>query len=132
MEIILPTLKYITDLIRYVQIIGSSTLDELMEITLEKSSLARTIGKVYDAISTDNIAHILINDYIDLSLQIPPLAPTINLSNNDMIGHEYAHYPVIAPYHTLLLLEDAEEILKNMPLDANPTLVQLVQILTPT
>ncbi|RIA89323.1 nitrogen permease regulator of amino acid transport activity 3-domain-containing protein [Glomus cerebriforme] len=111
---------------------GISTLDELMEITLEKSSLARTIRKVYDAISNDCVAHILINDYIDLSLQIPPLVPTINFSDNDMIGHEYSHYPVIAPYHTLLLLEDPEEILKNMPLDANPTLVQLVQILTPT
>ena len=99
-----------------------------MEITLEKSSLARTIRKVYDAISSDSVAHILINDYIDLSLQIPPLIPTINTSDR----HEYAHYPVIAPYHTLLLLEDPEEILKSMPLDANPTLVQLVQILTPT
>jgi hypothetical protein len=114
------------------KIIGTSTLDELMEITLEKSSLARTIRKVYDAISSDCVAHILINDYIDLSLQIPPLVPTINTHDNDMNGHEYAHYPVIAPYHTLLLLEDPEEILKNMPLDANPTLVQLVQILTPT
>ncbi|PKK73410.1 UPF0171-domain-containing protein [Rhizophagus irregularis] len=111
---------------------GTSNLDELMEITLEKSSLARTIRKVYDAISNDCVAHILINDYIDLSLQIPPLVPTINTHDNDIIGHEYAHYPVIAPYHTLLLLEDPEEILKNMPLDANPTLVQLVQILTPT
>jgi hypothetical protein len=32
----------------------------------------------------------------------------------------------------LLLLEDPEEVLKSMPLDSNPTLVQLVQILTPT
>jgi hypothetical protein len=101
-----------------------------MDITLKNSSLAQTIRKLYDAISSDSVAHILINDYIDLSLQIPPLVP--NPSNNDMIGHEYAHYPIIAPYHTLLLLEDPEEILKSMPLDANPTLVQLVQILTPT
>ena len=103
-----------------------------MDLTLKKSSLAQTIRKVFDAISTDNIAHILVNHYIDLSLQIPPLVPNINPPNSDIAGHEYAHYPVIAPYHTLLLLEDPEEILKNMPLDANPTLVQLVQILTPT
>jgi len=103
-----------------------------MENILEKSSLARVIRKVYESISTDSIAHILINDYIDLSLQIPSLVPTTNHSGNDITRYEYAHYPVIAPYHTLLLLEDAEVILKNMPLDANPTLVQLVQILTPT
>lgn len=47
-------------------------------------------------------------------------------------GYEYDNYPVLCPYHTLLLLEDPEEVLKNMPLDASPTLVQLVQILTPT
>ncbi|KAI8089142.1 nitrogen permease regulator of amino acid transport activity 3-domain-containing protein [Halteromyces radiatus] len=47
-------------------------------------------------------------------------------------GYEYDHYPVLCPYHTLLLLEDPEEVLKNMPLDASPTLVQLIQILTPT
>nr|CAG8521746.1 8192_t:CDS:2 [Entrophospora candida] len=110
------------------------TKDDLMNIILQKSSLAKTIKQVYDAISTDSIAHVLVNDYIDLSLQIPPLVPTtfINSSDNDLHGYEYAHYPVIAPYHTLLLLEDAEELLKNMPLDANPTLVNLVQILTPT
>ncbi|KAI8071414.1 nitrogen permease regulator of amino acid transport activity 3-domain-containing protein [Gongronella butleri] len=49
-----------------------------------------------------------------------------------MGGNEYDHYPILSPYNTLLLLEDPEEILKNMPLDASPTLVQLIQILTPT
>ncbi|KAF0442224.1 UPF0171-domain-containing protein [Gigaspora margarita] len=110
-----------------------ASMDKLMEITLEKSSLARTIRQVYESISTDSIAHILVNDYIDLSLQLPPLAPTTLFApNNDMEGNEYTHYPVIAPYHALLLLEDPEEILRSMPLDSNPTLVQLVQILTPT
>ncbi|CAG8500804.1 2294_t:CDS:10 [Diversispora eburnea] len=112
---------------------GKTSMDELMELILEKSTLANTIRQVYDSISTDSIAHVLVNDYIDLSLQIPPLSPTMFFTpKNDVAGYEYAHYPVIAPYHTLLLLEDPEEILKNIPLDANPTLVQLVQILTPT
>lgn len=49
------------------------------------------------------------------------------------IGHayEYENFPVLLPYHTLLLLEDPEEILRDIPLDANPTLVKLVQILVP-
>ncbi|CAG8783186.1 15907_t:CDS:2 [Dentiscutata erythropus] len=110
-----------------------ASMDKLMEIILEKSSLARTIRQVYESISTDSIAHVLVNDYIDLSLQIPPLAPTTLFApDNDTEGNEYTHYPVIAPYHALLLLEDPEEILRSMPLDSNPTLVQLVQILTPT
>src|SRR4051812_41985251 len=108
-------------------------MDQLMETTIEQSSLAKAIVQVYHSVSTDSIAHVLINDFIDLSLQIPPLAPSRFFSplDNDRDWYEYAHFPVIAPYHTLLLLEDPEEILKSMPLDANPTLVQLVQILTP-
>lgn len=47
------------------------------------------------------------------------------------IAYEYENFPVLLPYHTLLLLEDPEEILKDIPLDANPTLVKLVQILVP-
>ena len=47
------------------------------------------------------------------------------------IAYEYENFPVLYPYHTLLLLEDPEEILKDIPLDANPTLVKLVQILVP-
>ncbi|CAG8477829.1 9559_t:CDS:2 [Ambispora gerdemannii] len=115
-------------------IIKNLSFDEITEITLKKNSLAKVIAQVYHDISNDAIAHVIINDYIDLSLQIPPLAPSMFFSplDNDRDGYEYAHFPVIAPYHTLLLLEDPEEILKSMPLDANPTLVQLVQILTPT
>ncbi|KAI8143878.1 nitrogen permease regulator of amino acid transport activity 3-domain-containing protein [Fennellomyces sp. T-0311] len=126
--------------------------DVLMQSILRDSSLARDIKQIYAAISTNNIAHIIINDFIDLSLQIPvfgdmarqsdgvalPLARTQDyyyaslMDIYGMSGYEYDNYPIICPYHTLLLLEDPEEVLKNMPLDASPTLVQLVQILTPT
>ncbi|KAI9492884.1 nitrogen permease regulator of amino acid transport activity 3-domain-containing protein [Zychaea mexicana] len=131
----------------------STPYDEVMKNILQESSLARDIKQIYAAISTDNIAHIIINDFIDLSLQIPvfgemvppsdggmalPLARTQDyyyaslMDIYGMSGYEYDNYPIICPYHTLLLLEDPEEVLKNMPLDASPTLVQLVQILTPT
>ncbi|KAI8977867.1 nitrogen permease regulator of amino acid transport activity 3-domain-containing protein [Pilobolus umbonatus] len=124
-----------------------------MEEILHKSSLARDIKSIYTAISADTPAHVIINDFIDLSLQIPVLGKNnISEYNQQMdsfhskdvhhgsslmdiygaSGYEYDNYPVLCPYHTLLLLEDPEEVLKNMPLDASPTLVQLVQILTPT
>jgi hypothetical protein len=106
--------------------------------------MARDIRQIYTAISANKAAHIIINDFIDLSLQIPlnnktnntkNLASYDNASLMDIYGasgYEYDQFPVLCPYHTLLLLEDPEEVLKNMPLDASPTLVQLVQILTPT
>ncbi|KAI9322783.1 nitrogen permease regulator of amino acid transport activity 3-domain-containing protein [Dichotomocladium elegans] len=118
--------------------------EDLIHSILVKSSLARDIKQIYKALSTDSIAHIIINDFIDLSLQIPIFGENAVTSRSEdsyyaslmdiygMSNYEYDNYPTICPYHTLLLLEDPEEVLKIMPLDASPTLVQLVQILTPT
>jgi len=129
-----------------------------MREILRESSLARDIRQIYTAISANTAAHVIINDFIDLSLQIPVIgmhsessmtadreslmSPTQRAKDNytgsslmdiySVAGYEYDKYPVLCPYHTPLLLEDPEEVLKNMPLDASPTLVQLVQILTPT
>ncbi|KAF9994304.1 Nitrogen permease regulator 3 [Entomortierella chlamydospora] len=194
------------------------TLNEYHEHVLAASSLARAVRSIYDCISADKVCHVVLNDSIDISLQIPHLAPlqrtcgyvtrsvqnTLpsnsptgpysngntysngqyngnhnnnsngNNNNNGNNGHgnngnhgynnnnsasqqalmtpmvgqyggvgammddyefgiayEYENFPVLLPYHTLLLLEDPEEILKDIPLDANPTLVKLVQILVP-
>ncbi|PHZ08859.1 UPF0171-domain-containing protein [Rhizopus microsporus ATCC 52813] len=128
----------------------STPYNQVMSEILQKSSLARDIRQIYTAISSNAAAHVIINDFIDLSLQIPILGTKKATSRNSLedsfvspiasslmdiysvTGYEYDNYPILCPYHTLLLLEDPEEVLKNMPLDASPTLVQLVQILTPT
>ncbi|KAG0375409.1 Nitrogen permease regulator 3 [Mortierella sp. AD032] len=165
------------------------SLEQFHAQVLSISSLARAVRSIYDCASTDKVCHIVLNDSIDVSLQIPHLAPlprtsgyvtrriqntlhgdspTATTSANNMynsnnitgsqqalmtplttqyggiggmgymmddyeigIAYEYENFPVLLPYHTLLLLEDPEEILKDIPLDANPTLVKLVQILVP-
>ncbi|KAG0224950.1 Nitrogen permease regulator 3 [Mortierella sp. GBA43] len=168
------------------------TLEQFHEQVLASSSLARAVRAIHDCISTDKVCHVVLNDSIDISLQIPHLAPLTKTStyiprqiqqpvatesptgttsnciatnghtNCNMPGsqqtlltplstqyggtvglgyimddyeisyaYEYENFPVLLPYHTLLLLEDPEEILKDIPLDANPTLVKLVQILVP-
>lgn len=179
-------------------VITALTLEQFHNQVLSTSSLARAVRLIYDGISVDKVCHVVLNDSIDISLQIPHLAPLPrasshihrqiqNASHNDSptanangtngsqncqgnyynpgaytnganqalmtpmvtqhwgIGgmgymmddfemgyaYEYENFPVLFPYHTLLLLEDPEEILKDIPLDANPTLVKLVQILVP-
>ncbi|GJJ78796.1 nitrogen permease regulator 3-like protein [Entomortierella parvispora] len=178
------------------------TLEKFHEQVLAASSLARAVRSIYDCISADKVCHVVLNDSIDISLQIPHLAPlprassyitrqiqrslngdspttngtntgvtsspavagtnTFNGSNSNIaasqqalmtpfvsqyggiggmgymmddyevgIAYEYENFPILFPYHTLLLLEDPEEILKDIPLDASPTLVKLVQILVP-
>ncbi|KAL0090499.1 nitrogen permease regulator of amino acid transport activity 3-domain-containing protein [Phycomyces blakesleeanus] len=124
--------------------------DQVTQDILRVSSLAQDMRQMYLAISTNTAAHLIINDFIDLSLQIPLLGANVVGAGGSgggsgssghaswlmdiygVGGYVYDTYPVLCPYHTLLLLEDPEEVLKNMPLDASPTLVQLVQILTPT
>ncbi|KAG0267420.1 Nitrogen permease regulator 3 [Mortierella polycephala] len=156
------------------------SLEIFHEQVLNASSLARAVRSIYDCISADKVCHVVLNDSIDVSLQIPHLAPLqransyvtrriqnslngdSNGNNSNTVGsqqalmtpmvtqyegiggmgymmdeyeigiaYEYENFPVLFPYHTLLLLEDPEEILKDIPLDANPTLVKLVQILVP-
>lgn len=149
---------YVQDQVQMILALRENTTDQpyddVVQTILQDSSLARDIKHIYTALSTDAVAHVIINDFIDLSLQIPaisapnsasssgydaalPLARTQDYYYASLVdiygdGYEYDSYPTICPYHTLLLLEDPEEVLKNMPLDASPTLVQLVQILTPT
>ncbi|RUS21510.1 nitrogen permease regulator of amino acid transport activity 3-domain-containing protein [Endogone sp. FLAS-F59071] len=121
--------------------------DDIMDQILSVSSLARDIKHVYHSITNDTVAHIILNDFVDLSLQIPtfgsgsyPLYASQETDYYSMIPdlmrasgrHEYEAYPALCPYHALLLLQDPEEVLKDMPLDSSPTLVQLVQVLTPT
>ncbi|KAF9306765.1 Nitrogen permease regulator 3 [Mortierella antarctica] len=187
----------LTAALRYEEL-NSNYVKQFHNQVLSTSSLARAVRLIYDGISVDKVCHVVLNDSIDISLQIPHLAPLPrasshihrqiqNASHNDSptaningtngsqngqgnyssgpytnganqqalmtpmvtqywgIGgmgymmddfemgyaYEYENFPVLFPYHTLLLLEDPEEILKDIPLDANPTLVKLVQILVP-
>ncbi|KAI7831455.1 nitrogen permease regulator of amino acid transport activity 3-domain-containing protein [Gamsiella multidivaricata] len=163
------------------------SFEKFHEQVLTDSSLARAVRSIYECITADKVCHVVLNDSIDISLQIPHLAPLqrtatyftrqiqssaptesptgtpssgqngYNASGSQQalmtpmtaqygglagigyimddyeigIAYEYENFPVLLPYHTLLLLEDPEEILKDIPLDANPTLVKLVQILVP-
>ncbi|KAH8551405.1 nitrogen permease regulator of amino acid transport activity 3-domain-containing protein [Umbelopsis sp. PMI_123] len=115
---------------------------------LAESSLARDIKHIFTSLSSNSIAHVIVNDFIDLSLQLPVVGKQQKLSMmlqypgatnpvNESVAsiyvgaYEYDKYPVLCPYHTLLLLEDPEEVLKSMPLDSNPTLVQLAKLIHP-
>jgi hypothetical protein len=107
-----------------------------MESILYQSSLARDLATIYDALTNNKIAHIIINNSVDLSLQIPPSLPSpddngeIILTDEQMLNNDDS-FPTLRPYHALLLLEDPEEILKSFPRDPSPTLVELIQVVTP-
>ena len=110
--------------------------NQLMDCILYRSSLARDLATIYDSLISNRIAHVVINNSVDLSLQIPPLLPSLddneeNLLSDEQILSNDTSFPTLRPYHALLLLEDPEEILKSFPKDPSPTLVELIQVVTP-
>ncbi|ORY25303.1 UPF0171-domain-containing protein [Neocallimastix californiae] len=125
-----------TDLILSIKDESYDDSNQLMESILYQSSLARDLATIYDALTNNKIAHIIINNSVDLSLQIPPSLPSpddngeIILTDEQMLNNDDS-FPTLRPYHALLLLEDPEEILKSFPRDPSPTLVELIQVVTP-
>ncbi|KAJ3037681.1 Nitrogen permease regulator 3 [Rhizophlyctis rosea] len=111
---------------------------DVMERILAESSLARVLAHIYHSITTNLMAHVVIDSSVDLSLQIPAsitrqtAASDYTLKPLDGSSDSEVDNPTMRPYHALLLLYDPEEILKSLPLDLSPLLVDLIQIVTPT
>ncbi|KAG5461013.1 MAG: hypothetical protein BJ554DRAFT_6866 [Olpidium bornovanus] len=114
----------------------------------------------------DRIAQIVVNGYLDLSLQMPkirlpnvvgPVCPAtevehgsaafdgarsdadfhhaagaLQLRADDVAYCLPAGVPRFAPYFTLLLLKEKEEILRALPADASGVLIKFLEVLTPT
>jgi hypothetical protein len=107
----------------------------MLERVLQQSSLARLLVHLYHSIKENSISHLVINTSLDLSLKVP------RTSAKDSHGFGYLpfdprcsikDFPVLRPYHCLLLLHYAEEILRCLPLDASPLLYELIEVVTPT
>ena len=116
-----------------------------------RSSLAKALSEVYLSISTSKIAHVFINDTLDISLQIPqvssiaelpsvmePQMPGVWLTTaNSLEEDESLDGITLAKHFALLLLDDVENILKDIDHDLGPKevshpLAEFVQIVKPT
>ncbi len=108
---------------------------EMLERVLHQSSLARLLVHLYHSIKSNAISHLVINTSIDLSLKVPSV-PTADSYGFGYLPFDPRYnmkdFPIMRPYHCLLLLQDAEEILRCLPLDASPLLYELIEVVTPT
>ncbi|KAI9017072.1 nitrogen permease regulator of amino acid transport activity 3-domain-containing protein [Gaertneriomyces semiglobifer] len=113
---------------------------DVTERLIYESSLARCLAHVYESIRNNKIARVVVNSSIDLCLHIPDemtkpmvlLDPGTAPRSRTQGFSSSSAYPILRPYHAILLLYDPEEILKTLPLDPSPLLVDLIQIVTPT
>ncbi|KAF8459016.1 nitrogen permease regulator of amino acid transport activity 3-domain-containing protein [Terfezia claveryi] len=129
---------------------------DLWQHTLASSNLASAIASVYTAISASKLAHVYINDSIDLSLQLPmisetsvlpslyePHIPGLFLTTANTFDQDDTEGDSMTRNFTLLFLDEKENIEREIekeidkeimaePTNANSNLLYFVQHCKPT
>lgn len=116
-----------------------STLTRL----LGESSLAFCLANIYDTVVEKGNSIVDVNESISLAFRALDLSFGGRQSDSSSIASPSLPSPdsallepfrpsLLRPYCALLLLSDAEELLKLVPVDSSPLLVELIQIVTPT
>lgn len=105
--------------------------------------LARIIQQTYDAISQDEIAHLVINDRLNLSLVLPkkittdviPIDPEQDhpfLNNALSFGMNLtAADPLILPHYALILLGEPGRLVKSLPSAVTPQMEEFLRAIDP-
>ncbi|KAJ3222192.1 Nitrogen permease regulator-like 3 [Clydaea vesicula] len=124
------------------------TQEQLMDKILNQSSLGKTLQEIFLSIQRVEQCHIVLNHSIDLSLNVKStIAAPHQIYHNQAV--EYSNVTassaakenfffedlsgkMLRPYKALLLLHDPEEIVKRLPSDPSPLLVELIQLVTPS
>ncbi|KAH0566480.1 hypothetical protein GP486_000122 [Trichoglossum hirsutum] len=124
-------------------------MSTLWQSILNKSSLAKGMSEVYHSISSSKIAHVIINNTFDVSLQIPIITETSVLPSttetqmpglwlttaNSFDDDENVEDNMLAKHFALLFLDDVSTILKEIetePKDLSGPLAHYVRCSKPT
>ncbi|KAI5808728.1 nitrogen permease regulator of amino acid transport activity 3-domain-containing protein [Peziza echinospora] len=125
---------------------------ELWQQILAQSNLASAMAAIYSTISTSKIAHVFLNDSIDLSLQLPiiqetsvlpsiiePQTPGLFLTTANSFDNDDSEAENLARHFTLLFLDEKENIERQIekeinaePTNANSNLLYFVRHCKPT
>ena len=130
---------------RRAAIAEDSDLMQLWAEIAQASDLARVINHTYDALTNNSIVHLLINDQINLSLSMPSELTSVRLPRDEEDRHVFLSSatsfgsklnddtdPLLLPHWALLLLDDVDSILAQLPPGASPLLVRFVKAIRPT
>jgi nitrogen permease regulator 3-like protein len=99
---------------------------------IEQTPLAKTIIQVFQAFHSHLRQNVItINNSVSFSIQTD-LSKLIALTEPIVPGTFKTTYPAPRPYHSLLLLQDPEETMLSLPLNASPFLIRMIQTTTPT
>ncbi|KAJ3116703.1 Nitrogen permease regulator-like 3, partial [Nowakowskiella sp. JEL0407] len=82
----------------------------------DNSDSVKFLKNLYESFQNSWICKEKLNGSVDISLNLSPLK----------------EFPVLRPYHALLLLVDVDELIESLPDDTSPLLLELIKIASPT
>lgn len=102
------------------------------EVILDECSLARDLRTAYNHLKSSGLVELRINRWISLSFCLPQKVH--QLHNRALVVEPEAIdkcLECIRPYHGILLLIEASQLLDSLAPDASPALIRLLKIYTP-
>jgi len=110
--------------------------DSVFDLILSRSNLAKDLKRIFLSLSISGIIDLKINNWVSVSFCLPQKVHRLKLiSHKSMpaIGtqdiRKCLHF--LRPYHGILLLYEAQELLDLLPIDASPALIQLIKVTKP-
>ena len=103
---------------------------------LEKSTLAKTLKKMYEDLSTFGALYLRINSWIEVSFCLPQKVHKLTLKYHEKIplidpSEIQKSLESLRPYHGILLLVDPRDLFDTLPLDAAPALIRVIRVISP-
>lgn len=120
-----------------------TNISTLWHDILSKSDLAEVIKQAFDAISNDDVAHLLINRKHALDVLIPRNMTSDSIPVDTISEHPFLNSaisfgismdeadPLILPYYALLLLDEPERILATLPASSAAPVERLLHEIRP-
>lgn len=105
-------------------------------VILEKSTLAKTLKKMYEDLSTFGALYLRINSWIEVSFCLPQKVHKLTLKYHEKIplidpSEIQKSLESLRPYHGILLLVDPRDLFDTLPLDAAPALIRVIRVISP-
>ncbi|RDD38722.1 Nitrogen permease regulator 3-like protein [Trichoplax sp. H2] len=109
---------------------GETNYSVLYEKIIDESLLAHQLKQLYDHVTKNELIQFKINNWIDI---------TFNVSASLRGGNEYLSgiddpdeiCQKIQPYHSLMMLTNPDNLIRQLPGDCSPALVRLIQVISP-
>lgn len=112
------------------------TKESVFSLILNRSHLARDLRRTFISLCTTGIVDLKINNWVSVSFCLPQKVHRLKLMNHKSMPAVSTKdikrcLLYLRPYHGLLLLQEPQELLDSLPIDASPAFIQLIRVTKP-